>query len=389
MRRQVLTALLIIACAASVFVAGCGKDQGDAVVARIGRVNITESELRAKLAELPPFTQQQFGGPEGMIDFLEKLVEEEVLYQAAENAGYEKNPDVVRSLNAVRRRSMIQAYYKEQIEANVEVPEEEVEAYYSEHDEQFQRRSRIKFRHIMTATRSQAAEVKRRILAGEDFASVAREVSTDAGTREAGGLMRSIHGGDELPNIGMDSAFIEALFEWKVGEVTEPLQSSKGWHVLRLEEKEEGGTRPLGDVRDQIVQSLRPAKVRERYESTLEELKRRMNAEINESVFRSRPHTEEELFTMAQETDDPLKRLNFYTELVFSYPEGEHAAEAQFMIGFIHSEELNNEPAAMNAFRRVLEKYPDSDLTESAQWMIDNMGNENPDFDEPGAPSPE
>ncbi len=383
MHRRAVGVLLISLSLAAVLLSGCGQDEGDQVVARVGRVNITERELRQKLAELPPFTRQQFQGPEGTIDFLERLVEEEVLYQAAVKAGYEDDPDVKRTLEAIKRRSMIQAYYKGEIEEKVEVPEEDVQAYFDEHDEQFQRVARIKFRHIMAPTRSQAEEGRRRVLAGEDFASVARDASTDSGTREAGGLMKSVNVGNALPTLGMDEAFLRRLYDdWRVGQVTEPLRSNNGWHVIVLEERIEAGTKPLDEVRDSIVQSLMPAKTREYYDAVLEELKDQHRAEINEGAFRTKPRTEEELFTLAQDTDDPLERLNFYSELVFNYPDGDHAAEAQFMIGFIHAEELNNEAPARNAFRRVIEEYPDSDLVDSAQWMMDNMGSEEPPFEE-------
>jgi parvulin-like peptidyl-prolyl isomerase len=383
MHRRAVGILLISLSLAAVILSGCGQDEGDKVVARVGRVNITEKELRQKLAELPPFTRQQFQGPEGTIDFLKRLVDEEVLYQAAVKAGYEDDPEVKRTLEAIKRRSMIQAYYKGEIESAVEVPEEDVQAYYDEHDEQFQREARIKFRHIMAPTRSQAEEGRRRVLAGEDFASVARDMSTDGGSREAGGLMKSVNVGSALPSAGMDEDFIRRVYEdWRVGQVTEPLRSGNGWHVVVLEERLEAGKKPLDEVRDNIVQSLMPAKTREYYDSVLVELKEQHGAKVNEDAFRTKPRTEEELFTLAQDTDDPLERLNYYSELVFNYPDGAHAAEAQFMIGFIHAEELQNEAAARNAFRRVMDEYPDSDLVESAQWMIENMGSEEPPFEE-------
>ena len=103
---------------------------------------------------------------------------------------------------------------------------------------------------------------------------------------------------------------------------------------------------------------------------------------MNEEVLTPRVRTEEELFSLAQDTDDPLERMGYYSELVFSYPEGEHADEAQFMIGFIQAEELNNYDAAKNALNRMLERYPDSELAESAQWMLENMGTEAPPFEE-------
>jgi peptidyl-prolyl cis-trans isomerase C len=315
-------------------------------------------------------------------------VEEEVLYQAAEQAGYEKDPEILSMLEALKRRSMIQAYYRDEIEGKLEIPEEEIVAYYNEHEEVFRQRARIKLRHIMTATQDAAREARRRVLAGQVFDDVAREVSIDARTKGAGGLMASVYLGDSVPELGMDPSFIERLFGWKVGETTEPLRSSKGWHVIRVEEKQEAGRKPLDEVREQIVKSMKPAKSRERYTSILESLKAKYKVTINEEALRAEVPSEEALFTRAQQTSDTAARLDSYLQLVLAYPDGEYADDAQFMIGFIQSEELHDYDAAANAFRRLLEKYPDSELAESASWMIENMGKEAPPFSESGHAEP-
>jgi len=381
-RSFTIAALMLVVLAAGIWCLGCGSGSDDEIVARVGRTNITKSYLMQKMAELPPFAQQQFAGPEGTIAFLHRLVDEEVLYQAALKAGHDQDPEVVRALDAVKRRAVIQAFYAEGVEATTVVPDENVEAYYEEHGEQFQRRGRVKFRHILVPTRAAADAARSRVLGGEDFASVAREVSTDSATKSAGGLMASVTQGDGAPDAGMDAAFIERIREWKAGEVTDPLRSERGWHVVRIEEKVDDGLKPLEEVREQIVKSLLPEKTREHYEEILADLKESYGVRVNEDVFRAKPRSEEELFTLAQETEDPLTRLNYYSELVFNYPDGEHAAEAQFMIGFIHAEELSNYEAARNAFTRMKTLYPDSALVPSADWMLEHMGEENPPFEE-------
>jgi parvulin-like peptidyl-prolyl isomerase len=384
MPRKALVVLAVMLALVACLIWGCGKKEGDVVVARVGRVNITDAQLRQRLGELPEFAQRQFSGPQGTIDFLTNLVEEEVLYQAARQAGYEKDPEILSMLEAVKRRSMIQAYYRDEIEGKLEIPEEDIVAYYNEHEEAFRQPARIKFRHIMTATQDAAREARRRVLGGEVFDSVAREVSIDAATKDAGGLRASVYLGDSVPELGMDPAFIERLFGWKVGETTEPLRSSKGWHVVRVEEKQEAGKKPLDEIRDQIVSTMKPAKARERYAAVLESLKAKYKATINEDAYRENLPTEEELFTRAQQTNDAAARLDLYLQLVMSYPEGGYADDAQFMIGFIQSEELRDYEAARNAFQRLLDKYPNSELAESARWMIENMGKEAPPFTESG-----
>ena len=374
----VLSALLV----ASLLLSGCGGGGHGQVVARVGSTTITENELRAKLAELAPFTQQQFSGPEGLIEFLDRVIEEEVLYQAAERAGYERDPLVVKTVEAIQRRSMIQAYYKTEIEGAVVVPEEKVVAYYDEHSEQFIRLGRIKFRHILADTEAGARLARNRVIGGQDFASVARELSKDMGSRDAGGLVAPLKQGDSLPSAGMSGVFITSLFEGTVGQISEPLRSDKGWHIIRIEELSQDGVKPLDEVRGRIVESLMPAEARQYYLQVLEELKAELKATVNEQAFRKQPRSEEELFTLAQDTEDPYRRLGYYSELVLQFPDGEHAAEAQFMIGFIQAEEIGDFDAAGKALRRMLDTYPDSELCESAEWMLKNMGTEAPPFED-------
>lgn len=382
-------AIIAVALTALALIAGCGSPEQGEVLARIGRETITRAELMERLNDLPAHARQQYGTPDGLLELLERMVDEEVLYQAAVERGYESDPDIRRSLDIILRRMVVDAYYREEIEGATEVPEEDILAYYDEYPEMFPQVARLRFRHVMTDTRAEAAAVRQRVLAGEDIASVAREISTDDATREAGGLTKSVKAGGEIRRLGMDSTFIDRLFEWKAGEVTEPLRSEKGWHVIRIEEKTDAGTKPLEEVREHIERTLRPDKVAGRYEEITAELKQRFRVTMNEDALRPKPRSEEELFTLAEETEDPMQRMTIYAELVYNYPEGEYAAEAQFMIGFICAEELNSQERARAAFEKMLEDYPDSELAESARWMLENAGSEAPEFEEPAETAPQ
>lgn len=382
-------ALVAVLLLGMTFGSGCGPRETGQVLARVGRETITRPELMARLDDLPAHVRQQYSSPEGLVDLLDKMVEEEMLFQAAVESGYDGDPEVEKAISIIKRRMVIEKYYRNEIDSGVEVPEDEILAYYEEYRERFPQPASIRFRHVMTETRAEADRARRRILGGEDIASVAREMSTDGPTREAGGLTKAVKAGGDIRRLGMDSAFITRLFDWKVGEVTEPLRSEKAWHVIKLEEKTDAGTRPLEEVRDQIVRTLRPDKVTERYEVVAEDLKKRFRVSIDEDALRPKLRTEEELFALAQETEDPFERLNYYAELVYNYPDGEHAAEAQFMIGFIHAEELGSQETAQNAFRKMLEDYPDSELAESARWMLENAEAETPELEDPGQAAPQ
>lgn len=85
----------------------------------------------------------------------------------------------------------------------------------------------------------------------------------------------------------------------------------------------------------------------------------------------------EELFNLAQQAENEKnfeKAIDFYSMLLKKYPNNEHNYKAQFMIGFIYSEELKDYDKAREAMQKVVDNYPDCDLADDAQWMLKHMG---------------
>jgi peptidyl-prolyl cis-trans isomerase C len=105
-------------------------------------------------------------------------------------------------------------------------------------------------RHILVETEDEAKAVAKRVKGGEDFAKVAGEVSKDPGSGKEGGDLGWFTKDRMVPE------FSEAAFKMKPGEVSEPVKSQFGWHVIKLEETR---TKPLpsfDEVKDQVEQYL-------------------------------------------------------------------------------------------------------------------------------------
>jgi outer membrane protein assembly factor BamD (BamD/ComL family) len=86
--------------------------------------------------------------------------------------------------------------------------------------------------------------------------------------------------------------------------------------------------------------------------------------------------TEEELYTEAQdysEKGDFQSAIKTYEEILKVYPDSPLAYKAQFLIGFVYSENLKDIEQAKESYRRVIEKYPDCDLADDAHYMLETM----------------
>jgi peptidyl-prolyl cis-trans isomerase D len=145
------------------------------------------------------------------------------------------------------------------IAATVEVSDEELRAAYEQERERFETTEERRARHILIevpegeeeAAQDAAEAAFDRVRGGEDFAAVAAELSADAGTKTQGGDLGWISRGMLV------GPFEDALFALSVGEISEPVRSEFGFHVIRLDEVRAGDLQPFEAVRDELAAETR------------------------------------------------------------------------------------------------------------------------------------
>jgi parvulin-like peptidyl-prolyl isomerase len=149
----------------------------------------------------------------------------------------------------VREDLVYEAVVGQEVLDRIQVTEAEIEEYYRGHAAELARRP-VVFHQIVTADREGAEEVIDRLAGGEDFAELARSLST-APEGPAGGLVE-VPSAEDLP-----LALRRALEDLEVGEIGGPVQTDYGVHVLLVtEEPGEQAVPPLSEVRDRIHDAL-------------------------------------------------------------------------------------------------------------------------------------
>ena len=141
------------------------------------------------------------------------------------------------------------------IAATVTVTDRALEEYFNEQRERFETAEERRARHILVtvegddtaAAEAEAAAIRARVDAGEDFAALATELSDDPGTRAQGGDLGWI-ARDQLAG-----PFEDALFALSAGEVAGPVQTDFGYHVIKLDEVRAGAAPTLAEVRDELA----------------------------------------------------------------------------------------------------------------------------------------
>ena len=219
----------------------------DAVVATVDGDTITEADLSFAAEDL---TQEisQMPAEQRKPFLLRVLIDMKVMAKAGKEAGMAETPLFQQRLAYLEDRALRRAYFADAI-AN-SVTEEAVRAAYDKFVADFKPAEEIRASHILVATEEEAKAVKADLDGGADFATVAKEKSIDPGAANGGDLGFFSKG-------MMVAPFEAAAFALTdVGQVSDPVQSQFGWHVIRLEEKRESTPPPFEQVAGQLQQQL-------------------------------------------------------------------------------------------------------------------------------------
>jgi len=167
---------------------------------------------------------------------------------------------------------------RDELAESVEVTEDELRQYYEDRRDDYLQDEQRQARHILilfgddeAAAEQEAAALTARVQAGEPFEDLARQYSADTSTSERGGDLGLVLQ-TQLPE-----ALGDAIFAMEPGEVTGPVRSEFGFHVLRLDDVQSGGALPLEQVRGELLSELRRDRTVANY--------RRLEDDLSDALF--------------------------------------------------------------------------------------------------------
>jgi len=352
------------------------------LAARIGKTKITMEEFQSKYDQLTPSQKLEFEGEIGKAKFLDKIIDQELIYLEALKKGLDREEDIKQKLKDARKNVLVGEYYKREIVDKIEIPEEEIKEYYDNHVDEFMTKTLMRAQMLFTTDSMKAVSWRKRLEEGEDFSKLAKHESEDQLTARANGDLGYFNPGGYIKSIGISERFSNAVKNLEAGEISDVISFEKGYAIVKVREKIPGKLKPLYEVRKEIVEKLKSSKASLAYKEELNRLREKYKPEnyILDRVIAT-TRTPEELWELARMDDDPYKRIKYYLDLANRYPDHRYAPEALFMAGFIYSEELKDLVQARRIFDKLIDHYPDSDIVESARWMIKNMNKPHPKFD--------
>ncbi|MCV9886941.1 peptidylprolyl isomerase [Metabacillus halosaccharovorans] len=151
------------------------------------------------------------------------------------------------------------------LEPQIGITEEEMQTYFDENKDSFAQTKQVKASHILVEDEETAKEVKEKLDNGEDFAELAKEYSTDTASAESGGDLGFFGEGS------MVAEFEEAAFSMKVDEISDPVKSDYGYHIIKVTDTKEAAEANFEKSKEEIKGILLDEKMTTEYPTWLEE----------------------------------------------------------------------------------------------------------------------
>jgi peptidyl-prolyl cis-trans isomerase C len=258
----------------------------DRVVLTVGDIKLTAAQFDQLIDILPEQMKVSARGA-GRKQFGDNLVRVLVLAQEGHRRGLDQTP-AYKLQSKFQLDNYLAGQTFTQMGKETKVSDADARKYYQEHQQEWDgvtaRHILIRFQGSPVPVRTgqkdltdaealaKAQDIRKRIVAGEDFATIAKAESDDAGSGANGGELGTFHHGQMVP------AFDAAAFALKPGEISEPVKTQFGYHIIKVEKRE---TKTFEDVRAEIERRMAP----EESQKTLEEMVKKSNPVFDPEFF--------------------------------------------------------------------------------------------------------
>jgi len=256
-----------------------GVEQKGPFLAKVGNTTITQADYDREFQALPEYAQQLFAGEQGKEKFLNEITNKEMLYQEALKKGLDKTPDFQKKLEDFKKITLVTELFEKEVMAKAKVSDQEVKDYYDKHKEELVPTTQIKASHILVKTEDEAKKVLERLKKGEKFADIAKAVSIDKGSAVNGGDLGYFSKGQMVPE------FEKAAASLKIGELSMPVKTQFGYHIIKVTDKKKGAPVEFDKIKGMISQKLSAEKQKEAFDQYINELKKNYKVEINKDAL--------------------------------------------------------------------------------------------------------
>lgn len=284
MKKRIAIALALTLSVATMAMAAQKADSSK-VLATVGSETITQADLDDVVRTAQPNQKAYFASPEGQRAIVNDMADSVLFYLWANDNGLQKTDKYKTTMKKIEKR-VLASMAVEKVISDIKVTDEEVSKYYDEHKAAFQVPESVKASHILVVVSKDAGK-KEWVKAKKEINKIRKEITSkkitfaDAAkkysgcpSKAAGGDLGFFTKGQMVPE------FEKTAFSTPVGEISKPVKTQFGYHIIKVTEKKDATSKKLDEVKATIKQQLFQQKQRKTFEDQTAELHKKYEVKI-------------------------------------------------------------------------------------------------------------
>lgn len=240
------------------------------ILATVENMEITQKDLNQLYQGLSPEHAAKFNNEAGMKQLIKELVHQEMLFLDAKEQHLEEESDFQEELNLLKK-NLLKQYALKKLFDEIKISEEAMKTHYAQHQERFKKPAQIRASHILVNTQEKGEEIFAKLLEGEKFEDLAT-IHSLCPSKQKGGDLGFFSKGKMVPE------FDKASFALSIDEISKPVKTQFGYHIIKKTDEEKERALSYEEVRESIEMELQAIRQNERYIEKTEALERKYNA---------------------------------------------------------------------------------------------------------------
>lgn len=264
----------------------------NAVLAEVGPYKLDTKTFEEQVKALPPQLQMMVAqNPQAKEQLVERWTQITLLAMKARDMKLDQTSEFKSKVEDLKNSLLAQEIIRKEIDKDVPVSDEDAKKFYEKNKSEFSQPEMIKARHILIKVQSGAPEktwkeaetkardIKKKLEKGADFAQLAKQYSEDPGTKDKGGELGLFPKGRMVPE------FENAAFALKAGEISAPVKTPFGYHIIKVEEKKPAEVKTLKEAMPQVKQMVKSEKQQTELKQLIDQIKTKYPVKINKDAI--------------------------------------------------------------------------------------------------------
>ena len=256
---------------------GCSSDNNeDKVIAKIGDYTITVKDLNERISNLPEKYREVVRSRKE--EYLKDLIKDTLLFQEAVRKDIDRDKEVQNLIEEAKKKIIVARLLQDEVDNNVVITDEDIELFYTANKDKYMTPEVMRVSHILVLSKDDAYDILEEINSGVNFEDLARAKSVDPTAQRAGDI-------GYFPKGQLLPEFEEACALLNIGEISGIVQTTLGYHIIKLTDRKPPQVRLLSTVKEDVKARLRVLEKKRLFNKLLEDIEERTTIEINEEIL--------------------------------------------------------------------------------------------------------